>query len=130
MLLAGNARALINAPNANVNIGYETSDPSVANEAHDPSSLMTSDANFYGSIIGSSVSVISDQNNGAGAYLHYDVKLKQLYQPTPTTPVQFTTPLTFSDPWKPPGGAGSTSSTNPPATQWRAVTWQEQLGAW
>ncbi|MBX9723097.1 MAG: hypothetical protein K2X81_16970, partial [Candidatus Obscuribacterales bacterium] len=129
MLFAGNTRALVNAPNANINIGYQPYNgvqytPNSKNNITQP---MSNDANFYGAVIGGNVSVVSDYQSGAGAYFHYDVKLKQMSnQQQAGQPVVFNKPLGFYDPWTfaSPGNAGG------PAQGWRACSWQEQLGAW
>ena len=128
MLFAGNSRALVNAPNANVNIGYQPNPGNknsyTSNSQSDPAAVMSKDANFYGAVVGGNVSVVSDYSSGAGAFLHYDVKLKKI-DSKPGQPVTFNKPLNWYDPWM-------FASTNPnaPSTQWRAASWQEQLGAW
>jgi len=79
MLFAGNSRALVDAPSANVNVGYHqirtTPRITTLNSHTDPTAVMANDANFYGSIIGGNVSIVSDYQSGR-AYLHYDTKLK------------------------------------------------------
>lgn len=125
MLFAGNTRALVNAPSANVNVGYQPNPGNQnnynPNSQNDPAAVMANDANFYGAIVAGNVSVVSDYQSGAGAYLHYDVKLKQI-DSKPGQPVTFNKPLGWYDPWtfKNPGGGA------PPASQWRAVSWSEQ----
>jgi len=124
MLFAGNSRALVDAPSANVNVGYQPNPNNSQNynpNSHtDPTAVMANDANFYGSIIGGNVSIVSDYQSGAGAYLHYDTKLKMIGT-APGVPVQFTKPLAWYDPWQfktPPAAAGATQ-------QYRAVSWVE-----
>jgi hypothetical protein len=98
--LVGDARAIVNAPNANVNIGAQQ----VLNKA----------ANFYGAVVGGVTTIISDYTNGMGAYMHYDLNIKRSYN---------NGALVHSDPWAflvPPPQNGA------PIVQYRAVTWQEQ----
>lgn len=124
MLFAGQTRALVNAPSANVNVGYQPNPRNqnnyTPNSYTDPTKVMKKDANFYGAIVAGNVSVVSDYSSGAGAYLHYDIKLKQI-DSAPGQPVTFNKPLTWYDPW--------TFKVLPQAPgaiqQWRAVSWQE-----
>ena len=127
MNILGNVRALINAPNANVIIGCSSA-----------SSYMANNANVYGSVIGNNVFVQSayaypcgygsyGAGYNGGAYLHYDVKLKQMDQaPGSGVPATFGNPLAWYDPWM----FAATSGSGSAATTWRACSWQEQLGAW
>jgi hypothetical protein len=126
MLFAGNTRAIVNAPQAEVNVGYQPyyGCQYTPNSTTEPSNVMANDANFYGSIVAADVSVVSDYWSGAGAYLHYDTKLRTINFSNPQAPI-YNQPLTFYDPWM----YGSPAAP-PPPSQWRAVTWQEQLGAW
>lgn len=123
MLFAGNAQCIVNAPNANVNVGYQPGNQSYSTNGYDdPSSAMSSDANFFGAIVAGNTTVCSDWSSGGGAYMHYDVSLKG------STP-------TFVDPWLFFNGLTSTSSSSSSSNSsstvqvsgYRAVTWQEQL---
>lgn len=101
VVMAGNARAFVDAPNATVNIGGQGS------------VLGARDANFYGAVVAGVARVISDFSSGNAAWMHYDAKLN-----SSTTGAS----LRYNDPW-----AFSTQQMNgtQSATDFRAVTWQE-----
>jgi hypothetical protein len=126
MLFAGQSRALVNAPYANINVGYQPNPDNVnnynPNSQNAPNAVMSKDANFYGAIIAGNVSVVSDYSSGAGAYLHYDVNLKRMNNYGSGKPVSFSAPLSWYDPlqWK------GQAPAPPPPSQWRAVSWLEQ----
>ncbi len=124
MLFAGNTRALVNAPSSNVNVGYQPNPGNYnnynPNSSNDPGAVMANDANFYGSIIGGNVSIVSDYQSGAGAYLHYDTKLKMIGS-QPGSPVTFNKPLSWYDPWQ----FKAAPPTNGANQQYRAVSWVE-----
>ncbi|MBX9771159.1 MAG: hypothetical protein K2X29_07295, partial [Candidatus Obscuribacterales bacterium] len=69
IVLSGNERMVLYAPNAGVMVGS----PSVGSGG--PSSLASS-ANFYGALAGGSVGVNSSYSSGGGAYVHYDANLR------------------------------------------------------
>lgn len=122
MLFGGNVRALVNAPSSNINVGYQPATNTYVNGGAFTmgSTAMAKDANFFGAIIGGNVSVVSSYTSGAGAYLHYDVKLKQI-DSLPGQPVTFNKPLGWYDPWMFKAGAPGAN----PASQWRVVSWVE-----
>lgn len=101
----GNCRAVVNAPNANVNVGAYGSPSTPLN--------LNSPANFYGSIVGGVTSILSDWNSGKGAFMHYDLNIKRKLNHGV---------LTHTDPWS---FAVVPAQNGIPIVQYRAVTWQE-----
>ncbi len=100
MYLLGNERMVIYAPNATVNIGSQP---------------LSNAANFYGAVVAAVPRVMSDFYSGAGAFLHYDFKLK------PQGVSVFTDPTTV-------GGLSTMVTGNIPViTGYRAITWQEAV---
>jgi hypothetical protein len=102
----GNARAVVNAPNANVNVGAYGSPNSPL--------VLTKAANFYGAIVGGVTSILSDYSNGKGAFMHYDLNIKRKLNHGV---------LSHTDPWS---FAITPAQNSIPIIQYRAVTWQEQ----
>lgn len=107
IILSGNERMCIYAPSTGILIGS----PVVGNSGP---SVITNDANYYGSVVGGSVGVNSAYGSGGGAYLHYDAKLRHNADGTGGVQGNFINPWSQTPPYL---GGGRTG--------YRAVTWQE-----
>jgi hypothetical protein len=102
MLLSGNQRMLIYAPNAGILVGS----PQVTSNG--PSQLSQS-CNYYGALVGGSVGINSAYGSGGGVYMHYDANLR------PAS-------MKWLNPWSPPPTLMGTNFSG-----YRAVTWQEAI---
>lgn len=129
IILSGNERMTVYAPNAGILIG------SASVGSGGPSNI-TNDANLYGAIVGGSVGINSAYGSGGGVYVHYDNNLRtagmgggQLNGQTPT-PIG---PGSIINPWSPPatltfgGGAGGAGGAVLAPNGYRAVSWQEAI---
>lgn len=103
MFLQGNARSVIYAPYATINLGATQNSNSSIN-------ALGQDANFYGSVTGAVVNLMADYTNGGASYLHYDQNLKNGENG-------------YIDPYAQVGPFPN----NPALQGYRAVSWQEAV---
>lgn len=125
VILSGNERMTVYAPNTGVLIG------SASVGSGGPSSI-TSDANYYGAIVGGSVGINSAYDSGGGVYVHYDNNLRKAGMGGGQA-AGLNSALGAGDlinPWSPPstitfGGGGGSTVLAP--NGYRAVSWQEAI---
>lgn len=122
VILQGNERMTMYAPNTGVLIGSSKVDPS---SGPDP---ISNDANYYGALVGGSVGINSNYDSGGGVYMHYDQTLavpgKGLGKAEDRAAIiarNDANPLPPENPWAP----RSPIVYQATHTAYRAISWQE-----
>ncbi len=122
VVLQGNQRMTMYAPNTGILIGSSAVDPS------NGPTVISNDTNFYGAIVGGSVGINSNYGSGGGVYMHYDQTLavpgKGLGKATDRAEIIArgdANPLPPENPWAP----RSPIVYQATHTAYRAISWQE-----